>query len=341
MDQPKFLMLCGLAGSGKSTFAEALISATKVEDVDVEIAYLSSDAIRLELFGDESSQENNAVVFEEMRKRTLEAMKKGKFVIYDATNISRKKRSHLLRQLPKNSFKTIVYLTSNLEIAQSQNLQRERVVPFGAIERMYKNLQIPIYSEGWNKIIFEYDDETLNNEFPKQFSDAVRLGVSLGREGYDLMNFLSTYFNEFSKVMDLAQDSKYHSFSVSRHTYYVYKHVLDNYNAENEREREIMLWTALLHDLGKHLCKSFINRKGEEVRYANFIGHEHVGSQIAIRILKRLGFDESFIHTVSLLIQFHMFLLDDKANPDKLKNHVGEDHFKRLEFLREADTLAH
>lgn len=331
----RFMMLVGLPASGKSTFTQEVVEGRD------DIIVVSSDAIREELYGDESIQQDHAKVFEIMAQRTKEALKNGVHVIYDATNISRKKRKGLLQQLPKFSHKTVVYFATDFQTVKHQNNNRERVVPLDAIERMYKNLQIPIYSEGWDNIVFKYDDETLEADLPKSFTDSVRAGVILNREGYELMPFLSIYFKEFANVLDLAQDSKWHNLSVSRHIYYVYKQVLDNYETNDLAEKELMLWSALLHDVGKRFAKSFKNYKGEETRYANFIGHEYVGSQQAVIVLKRMGFDDEFIHTVATLIQFHMYLLDEKASKDKLLNQVGEDLYKKLEFLRDADTLAH
>lgn len=335
MEETRFMMLVGLPASGKSTFAKEVIEGRD------DIVYLSSDEIRKEIYGDENIQDNPARIFKLMEGRTKQAFKDGKHVIYDATNVSRKRRRGLLQQLPKNIHKTAVYFATDFNVVKNQNSSRERVVPQEVIDKMYKTLQVPIYSEGWDNIVFKYDDLTMDSDLPKQFSDAVRAGVLLGREGYELMNFMASYFDEFFDVLDLPQDSKYHNFSVSRHIYYVYKHVLDNYKTEDDTEKELMLWTALLHDVGKHFCKSFINRKGEETRYANFIGHEHVGSQIAVNFLKRMGFDEKFIHTVCTLIQFHMYLLDENANREKLKRQVGDELYNKLEFLRDADTLAH
>lgn len=328
-------MLVGLPASGKSTFSNEMLEGRD------DIVYLSSDEIREEIHGDVNVQSNPAEIFTLMADRAKQALKNGQHVIYDATNISRKKRKGLLQQLPKGIYKTVVFMSTSHRNTYEQNQKRERNVPTEVIDRMYKSLQTPIYSEGWDNIIFHYDDETLDADFPKQFSDAVRAGVLFNREGYELMTFMATYFDEFFQILDMPQDSKWHSLSVSRHTYYVYKHVLDNYETEDESEKEMMLWTALLHDTGKHFTKSFQNRKGEETRYANFIGHEYVSSQLAINLLKRMGFDDQFIHTVATLIQFHMYLLNQDANRQKLIGYVGEDLYEKLEFLREADTLAH
>lgn len=333
--EQRFLMLVGLAGSGKSTFAKEAMEGR------ADIVYLSSDSIRKELTGDENNQDVNGEVFNQMAFRTKEALKSGKHVIYDATNISRKKRKGLLQQIPKKVKKVAVYMDTSLNEIKKRNLSRERVVPEKVIHRMHKALQVPIYSEGWDNIVIHHSDETMMNQLDKRFSDIVRAGVLFGREGYELMPFLATYFDEFFGILDMPQDSKYHGFSVSRHTYYTYKYVLDNYKTEDETEKELMLWTALLHDIGKVFCKSFINRKGGETRYANFIGHDNVGSQIAINLLHRMNFTDEFIHTVVTMIQFHMFLVDEKANKEKLIDYVGQDIFEKLEFLREADSQSH
>lgn len=332
MEEQRFIMLVGIAGSGKSTVAEDLM-----RDRD-DIIYLSSDKLREELLGDASNQDKNSDVFVEMANRTKQALKDGKHVIYDATNISRKKRKGLLQQLPKSVKKIALYMATPYDTIVNQNNNRERVVPQDVIDRMYKTMQVPIYSEGWDLITFEHHDEVIENDLPKQFTDAIRAGVLFGREGYELMGFLASYFNEFFGVYDMPHDSKYHSLSVSRHIYQVYKYILDNYEGE---DKELMLWTALLHDIGKHFCKSFKNRKGDETIHANFIGHEYVGSQIAIPFLKRMNFEDEFIHNVATLIQFHMYLLDEKANKDKLKGYVGEDMFNKLAILRDADTQSH
>jgi len=322
----QFMMLVGIAGSGKSTIAEKISNSA---------VYLSSDKLREELLGDENNQDKNSDIFVEMAKRTKEALQAGFDVVYDATNISRKKRRGLLQQLPKNVTKRVIYMATEMDVIKYQNENRDRVVPPEVIDRMYKNMQVPIYSEGWDDIQFIIPKLT---KFSESVSETIRGMVLTNPYEDEIMDKLSLYFREFKDILDMPQDSTYHSFSVSRHTYYVYKEVFDNYH---EHDRELMLWVALLHDTGKAFCKSFYNRKGEKVRYANFIGHEHVSAQLAVHVMRRLNFDMETIRKATLLIQFHMYLLDQKANRTKLLNQVGQDMFDRLEFLRNADTLAH
>ena len=48
----RFIMLVGIAGSGKSTYANYFVQRHKL--VGEEITILSSDAIREEIYGDEN-----------------------------------------------------------------------------------------------------------------------------------------------------------------------------------------------------------------------------------------------------------------------------------------------
>jgi len=330
-------MLVGLPASGKSTIAHDLM----VGRDDVE--YISSDELRQELLGDVNSQVDNGLIFETMRKRTVEALQNSRHVIYDATNINRKKRHNFLKQLPKtldNIEKIVIYVATPIQETLRRNASRDRVVPEEVItQKMYKSLQIPVYSEGWDKIIFEYDEDTLEHDYPKQFTDAIRAEVLFNRDGYGLMQFLAQYFNdEFFGVYDLPHDSKWHNFSVSRHIYYTYRYILENYNGNDKEE---LLWAGLCHDIGKAFCKTFISQKGEPMKYAQYIGHDCVGSQMVVTFLKKINFSDEFIHNVATLVQYHMFLYDTKVSQDKLKERVGEDLLNKILFLREVDVAGH
>ena len=75
------------AGSGKSTIAMRIASQMKEE-----VVLLSSDAIRGEIYGDENCQRDPGRVFDIMHQRTVAALSQGISVIYDATNLSCKRR---------------------------------------------------------------------------------------------------------------------------------------------------------------------------------------------------------------------------------------------------------
>lgn len=332
-----FLMLVGLAGSGKSHFAKQLLE----DNSGKPVILLSSDEIRKELYGKEEIQGDPKEVFKIMLERTKKSLDLGVSVIYDATNINRKKRKGLLTQLPKSVTKTVFYIHTPINKVYDQNDSRERKVPPTIINNMYKNLHVPIESEGWDNIEIVVHDSIL--DFPDQVKQSIRAGVSYYEQDYNtLITKLSEFFDEFLNIAELAHDSTYHNFSVSRHTYHVYRYVYDNYDEIKDKcDKELIIWVALLHDVGKRFCKSFYDRKGNEQVYANFIGHENVSAQLAVKVLTELGFSQEFILKATKLIQFHMYLLNENNNKKKLKQYVGEDNYEILEFIRKADNYAH
>ena len=149
--RPKFIMLVGIPGSGKSTHAKSLIHTTNG-------IHLSSDGIRAELYGDESTQGNPSEVFELMHKRTLEALANGKNVIYDATNITRKDRASIMSKIPKYVETECHIVWAPIETCIERDSKRERTVGKEVIDRMLKRFQAPYYDEGFDSIkIFRPD----------------------------------------------------------------------------------------------------------------------------------------------------------------------------------------
>lgn len=322
----KFILLCGLPASGKSTLAEKL-------SVEENAILLSSDELRKELLNDVNNQESNVEVFEEMNSRTNKLLLEGKNVIYDATNINRKRRKHLINNIIKADEKIVYYLNEHITSCYFNDLKRDRNVGKEVINRMYKNLQIPVENEGWNLVNFVSNKKPSRQIFRSELEEIIQ-----SDPGHDkLFQQLSIYMTDFNDIVNLSQDSTYHSFSVSRHTYHVYKNILENY----QEDKLVMIWAALFHDLGKGFCKSFINHKGEETKYAHFIGHENVSSQLAVYYLDLFGYDEEFIKQVSTLVQFHMKPMNASGKTIKEINQLlGDELVEKLMILHKADLEA-
>ena len=98
-----FVMLIGIPGSGKSTWAKTMTKDHVVH---------SSDAIREELYGSYDVQDNPAKVFDLMQKRTVADLKAGNNVIYDATNLFSKRRMGLLTALKNINCNNFISKTS-------------------------------------------------------------------------------------------------------------------------------------------------------------------------------------------------------------------------------------
>jgi predicted kinase len=324
----KLIVMVGLPGSGKSTLANEL----KAEH---DAVILSSDDLRKEMFSDVNHQEDNSKVFDELHRRTKQCLENGQNVIYDATNINRKRRIHLINNEIKAKEKIVYYMNTPIGSCLYQDSLREKKVGYQVIDKMYKQLHIPTKLEGWDKVEFVHQCSILE----QYHRDLVVSNLSIEDPDHEyLFSELGIVIPEFNEVYDVPQDSSYHSFSISRHIFYTYKHVLENYRGNRILE---MKYAALFHDMGKGYCKSFYNYEGEEKRYASYIGHENVSSQIACYWLNQLGYNDDFVKYVVDLIQFHMMPMNEgERSINKLKSLLTEEQYGDLMFLHEADLQA-
>ena len=90
---PIFLMLIGIAGSGKSFWIKNNVK----ED---EFVIVSSDTLRRELTGDVSDLSQDKVMWSLAKKKVIETLSNGKNVILDATNVNGYYRRAFIKELP-------------------------------------------------------------------------------------------------------------------------------------------------------------------------------------------------------------------------------------------------
>ena len=154
----KLIIMCGIAGSGKSTFVK------KHMDPDLDI-YVSRDEIRFSLL---QESDDYFAVEDEVWIQYVAAinagLRKGRTVWADATHLNKKARLKLLHALhPTPAEIEIIYVKVPLETALDQNELREGFakVPEDAIRRMWKSIEEPEFHEGkftYNKIYIKQPD---------------------------------------------------------------------------------------------------------------------------------------------------------------------------------------
>ena len=159
MSRPKLIILVGIPGSGKTTYAK--------KHIDENTIHLSSDLIRAELYGDESIQGNPAEIFSLMQKRAVKALNEGCNVIYDATNITRKDRAPIISACPKFAKIECHIVWAPIEECIRRDTTRGRTVGVEVIDRMLKRFQAPFVDEGIDEIeiILPYDFHQWEYEF--------------------------------------------------------------------------------------------------------------------------------------------------------------------------------
>ena len=306
----KFTMMIGVAGSGKSTVAAQIAEKTGAEIV-------SSDAIRGEIYGDENCQANPAKVFEIVHQRVQRALREGRDVIMDATNLSCKRRMAFLKTLRGIPCKkTCVVVIATPEDIEERMKHRERKVPMDVVHKQLCQFQCPNYYEGWDKIEVRY------NSHPDGCIASYR---QLWRE------------------CDIPHDNPHHSLSVKEHMTKAAEIAEalawkdDGLSLVNER------WVARIHDIGKARTKSFTNRDGTPSEIAHYIGHQNYGAYYSL-IFDNADFDISLKDSLdnACLIQWHMehYIRHGEAL-EKFYEMIGPELTRRLKLLEEADKAAH
>ena len=295
--------MCGLPGSGKSYQAQKL-----AEQYNANIH--SSDAIREELLGDINSQDANGVVFTTLHNRVKEDLRNGKNCIYDACNISYKRRMAFLQELKKiHCEKICVLIATPYEECLKNNASRERHVPEYIIERMYRQFDIPWYYEGWDRIELFY------------------------RFGYQL--YYGPPYKFYLDVLNFNQDNQHHALTLGAHCGGVCESL--------DKEKIELVYAGLLHDCGKPFCKTFTNSKGETTEQAHYYNHEHIGSYNSL--FYDFGNDVNHLN-VAILIRWHMqpyFWEKDnnKKQQNKYQKLWGKPLYIDIMKLHLADQNAH
>lgn len=295
----KLVTLIGISGSGKSTFAKQL---QKDGEVDLII---SSDALRAELFGDENEQNRNNELFNELHNRIRKALKEGKRVCYDATNLSSKRRINFLKSISDlDVIKECITIIASFDLCVISQSSRERQVPNDVIKRQIKQFQCPYWYEGWDDI-------------------RIFLRDSVPRYIYMAMN-----------------NMPHHN---SHHELYINEHMNKTYNICKFLDGDkILMDAAQHHDLGKFFCKNF-DMLEDGTCEAHYYGHQNASAYLYLNDLLNLE-ENGMEHCLraAVLIQYHMepFLRNEKGM-DRLEELLGYGLFSDLMKLHECDKLAH
>ncbi len=251
----KFVMLIGLPGVGKTThtsknqaFWETVIK------LKPGFIVLSSDAIRKEVYCDETIQDDPQKIFDIMNKRAIESLKQGVDVIYDATNIRRKNRVHTLSQLPKCEKHALV-MWSRFDTCVKRDSERRRSVGKEVIDRMIRRFQPPYYDEGWDEI-----------------------GVIHLDSLYEV--------SDYDWNVDCEHDNPHHNNSVKDHTQKAFEAFCmreKDFGGDHGLSINIRMRLAIkLHDVGKRFVKSFVDSHGRETEIAHFYDHQNVSSYFTL-----------------------------------------------------------
>lgn len=293
----KLYIMCGLPGSGKSTYAMQL--AVKENAIVV-----STDNIRELLNGDASIQDNAEQVFKIAHKLILKYLDDDSNVIFDATNISYKRRMELIKRYKKHADSIeCVFIAVPYEVCLERNQKRDRKVPEEVIERMYHNFYVPQLFEGFDKIITVIDKE---------------------------------HYYYYKMPKDIPQDNPHHTLTILEHCKKAYFNICeftDNY---------ILKQAALFHDIGKFKTKKFKDKRGNDTDIAHYYNHENIGAYDIFFYCTPAVITLEDVSKISMYIQWHM-LPYITMSYKKIKYYdklLGEEIINNIYLINKADMAA-
>ena len=148
-ERPRFIILVGLPGSGKTTWRK-----TKVAQ-GYKGVVINPDDIRKTVFGVYFDPKKEHDVWEYIYREVRRALLKGESICFDATNVRKKRRQALIRLGHEyDAYVEAIYFKVPSEVALKRNVKRtaDKRVPLGIMIRMIKNFQPPELSEGFDRV---------------------------------------------------------------------------------------------------------------------------------------------------------------------------------------------
>lgn len=307
---PIIEVLVGLPGSGKSTYGK----------MKKDFVIHSSDALREELYGDVGCQDNNTDLFSVLHGRIKDALRNGKNVIFDATNINKKRRTAFLAGLSNiPCYKKCVVFITPFETCVEFNSGRDRKVPVDVIKRMYMNWCPPDYTEGFDEIGFVYN-----------YGDEV-----------NRMKYTYTYlFDEAHGIDLMSQENSHHRLTLGAHC-----RAAEDFIKQKYPDDKRLQLAALFHDNGKVFTKTKFNTSGVEDGQCHYYQHHCVGAYDFLLYADAMGVSDIDAIYISNLIYFHMhpFMSWDKSEKSRRKavKAIGQEMYDDIMKLHAADLAAY
>jgi predicted kinase len=290
-------------------------------------------------------EKNDSKSFSALLRNVENTLRKGQDVWLLGSVRTEKQRRPFLSVAEKLHVKARAILV-DVPIDQALlRLKDKESVTLEFVKRADRHLQIPTYSEGFTHIEVmlqnaEVDEEArdfFRGKEKELIEDPVAVIRELQQDGR-----LFRFIPEYQGTIGLDQHNPHHS-------YEVFEHILKaaSFVAGSSLK---MVWTVLLHDIGKgypgikqflgRFCESYppfsageqvLIENGEAIRkgmdsgdtylvrgihvpkqfietdlVGHFYDHENIGARLALRILIRLGYGNTFAYEVASLIRYHM-----------------------------------
>lgn len=122
---------------------------------------LCADELREIITGDESNQDRNHIVFEQLFNFARILLRQNKDIVIVNTNYNKKNRKNWVKLAKEFDAELIaVIMETPLDVCLKRNAVRERKVPEDIIRKQFANYEPPTLAEGFDKIEYvEYKEK--------------------------------------------------------------------------------------------------------------------------------------------------------------------------------------
>ncbi len=160
------LVLCGVAGSGKSTFARNFVEEHTTQELRTT-SIVSSDECRALVCDDDTNQQVSPDAFDLLYYIVHKRLRQGRFTIVDSTALQADTRRRLLETAQRHNFSTclLIFATSPAVCIQ-RDATRIRKVGEEVVyyhQRLLRQVMAAAPTEGWQHIL------VLNEQIQAEF----------------------------------------------------------------------------------------------------------------------------------------------------------------------------
>lgn len=167
--KPNVILPIGTSGSGKSTFIKSLPQENLV--------VIEPDAMRVEFTGDINDKSKDKEIYEEAANRAIAAIKQGKQVVFDTTNLTKDKRLPFIEAIKK------AIPTANIQyklMELNPELAKQRIkadIAAGKNRANVPDATIDRHAESYKQMLEDIKSEPISNFeiTPQQKQDAQRI----------------------------------------------------------------------------------------------------------------------------------------------------------------------
>ena len=303
-NKPIYMVLVGLQGAKKSTYAKAYANENNV-------LVFSIDEYREKMYGDASDNTHNYKVFTALYEDLREALQAGHDCILDATNTTIKSRLRALEAVNGiDCVKIASILSADVDSCVKIQEKRERKVPAEVIYKYAKSFECPLPWEGWDNIYFQgYDTDFSVKYSPKAAEAAMK----------PMENF--------------SQKTPHHQKTLLGHAKAV---------AEQFPDNGVLRSAGLFHDIGKALAPwAWVEKPEEGVRH--YYNHDAISAHMMLQNLECFeceNWNETF--ETLWLINFHMKARDWRNSEKAYKeweSRVGKKWMEDMMVFIRADEI--